>query len=366
MSPPGGIPETPVMVQAEALTRFLGDALGAMGAAPERAALTARLMVRTDLRGVDSHGIGMLPRYVERWREGFLVPGAEPVVVRDDQATGLLDGGQGLGHPVSAEAMALAIAKARRYGMGVVAVRNSGHYGAAANYSMMALDHDLIGISTTNSPYCAMVPTFGRRAMLGTNPLSFAAPAERHAPFVLDMATTTVAVGKLTIASRWQTPIPAGWALDDRGQPTEDPVMALHHRLLSPLGGSRVLGGHKGYGLGLMVDILSGPLGGAVYGDLFTRRDMPARKLQNVGHCFMAIDPARFRPLADFKRDMDDLLESLKRSPRAEGHERIYVAGEIEAECEARRRREGIPLAPALVAQGDAIAAALGIAALAR
>jgi LDH2 family malate/lactate/ureidoglycolate dehydrogenase len=112
---------------------------------------------------------------------------------------------------------------------------------------MMALEHDLIGLSTTNSPYLAMVPTFGRTPMLSTNPISFAAPAGRHAPFVLDMATTTVAVGKLTIASRWKKPIPAGWALDDRGQPTTDPVAALKQRLLTPLGGPRELGSHKGY-----------------------------------------------------------------------------------------------------------------------
>src|SRR5438445_4302569 len=116
----------------------------------------------------------------------------------------------------------------------MVAVRNSGHYGAAANYSMMALEHDMIGLSMTNSPYVAMVPTFGRKAMLSTNPISFAAPAGRHAPFVLDMATTTVAIGKLSVASRWNTPIPSGWALDDSGTPITDPFVALKHRLVTP------------------------------------------------------------------------------------------------------------------------------------
>jgi LDH2 family malate/lactate/ureidoglycolate dehydrogenase len=261
--------------------------------------------------------------------------------------------------------MRRAIDKAKTYGIGIVTVRNSGHYGAAANYSMMALEHDLIGLSTTNSPHVAMVPTFGRTPMLSTNPISFAAPAGRHTPFVLDMATTTVAVGKLTVAARWRKPIPAGWALDERGQATTDPVAALTHRLLTPLGGDREVGGHKGYGLGVMVDILSGVLPGAVYGNLFQRSDRKARRVQDVGHCFAAIDPARFRPLDEFKRDMDDMCEALKTAPRAEGQERIYVAGEPEAECERRRRQEGIPLPPALVRACQELASSLGVPPLA-
>jgi len=353
--------EKPVVVTHERLKTFLVGALMAMKMEPTPAETTAALMVRTDLRGVDSHGIGMLPRYHELWQQGYIAMNAEPVVVRDDLATALLDGQKGLGHYVSTLAMRRAIDKARTYGIGMVAVRNSGHYGAAANYSMMALEHDLIGLSTTNSPYLAMVPTFGRAAKLSTNPISFAAPAGRHAPFVLDMATTTVAVGKLSVASRWKKPIPTGWALDDQGAPTNDPVSALKHRLLTPLGGTRELGSHKGYGLGVMVDILSGVLSGAVYGDLFLRSDMRERRVQNVGHCFAAIDPARFRPLADFKRDMDHMVASLKTAPRAPGEERIYVAGEPEAECEARRRQDGIPLAPALVAQCRDLARSLGV-----
>jgi LDH2 family malate/lactate/ureidoglycolate dehydrogenase len=356
--------ETPVVVTEARLTAFLVDALCAMKMPRERAAITAGLMVRTDLRGVDSHGIDMLPRYHELWQGGFIVMDAEPVVVKDSMATGLYDGAKGPGHYVSTLAMTLAIDKARTYGVGVVGVRNSGHFGAAANYSMMALAHDMIGVSTTNSPYVAMVPTFGREAKLSTNPLSFAAPAGRHAPFVLDMATTTVAFGKLRLASRWGKPIPAGWALDADGEPTTDADVAVKHRLQTPLGGTRELGSHKGYGLGMMVDILSGILPGAVYGDLFFRTDRQQRRLQDVGHCFIALDPARFRPIEDFKRDMDDYFDSLKATPRAEGRDRIYVAGEPEAESEARRRRDGIPLSPALMARVADIARELGIAPL--
>ena len=358
--------ETPTMIQHTTLTEFITRALVAMKMQKDRADITAGLMVRTDLRGVDSHGIDMLPRYHELWHTGFVVMEADPVLVNDSMATGLYDGAKGLGHYVSTLAMQLAVDKARTYGVGVVAVRNSGHFGAAANYSMMALAHDMIGLATTNSPYVAMVPTFGREAKISTNPLSFAAPAGRHAPFVLDMATTTVAFGKLRLASRWGKPIPSGWALDDSGEPTTDADMAVKHRLQTPLGGTRELGSHKGYGLGMMVDILSGILPGAVYGDLFFRTDRQTRRKQDVGHCFVALDPARFRPIEEFKRDMDDYFDSLKSTPRAPGHERIYVAGEPEAESEIRRRRDGIPLSPNLVARVDDIARELGIAPLPR
>ena len=358
--------ETPVIVRHDQLQAFIVGILMAMKMPRTPAEVTAGLMVRTDLRGVDSHGIGMLPRYVEWWRDGYLLLDSEPRVVRDDGAMALFDSGKCLGHYVSSLAMTRAIEKAKAYGIGIATVRNSSHFGAAANYSMMALEHDMIGLSTTNMPHAAAVPTFGRKGMLSTNPISFAAPAGRHAPFVLDMATTTVAVGKLVIASRWGKPIPAGWALDDRGVPTTDPAIALKHRLLSPLGGTRELGGHKGYGLGVMVDILSGVLNGAVYGNLSERSDMKERRVQNAGHCFAAIDPARFRPIEDFKRDMDDMFDALKSSPRAEGQERIYVAGEPEFDSEQRRRKDGIPLAPVLVAQCDDFARDFGVTPLVR
>jgi len=357
--------ETPVTIHHARLGEFISDVLGALGMPRHILEPTVRLMVRTDLRGVDSHGIGMLPRYVEWIQGGFIDPAAEPKTARDDLATALLDGQKGLGYYPSSVAMDLAIAKARTFGVGIVAVRNSNHFGAAANYSMMALAHDMVGLATTNSPYVAMVPTFGRAPMLSTNPISVAAPAGTQTPFVLDMATTAAAIGKLRIASRWGKPIPEGWAVDAAGRPTTDPKVALAHRLLSPLGGSRALGGHKGYGLGVMVDILSGVLSGAVYGNLFFRSDMPEQKLHNVGHCFAAIDPARFRPIEEFKADMDEMLRALKESPKAEGEERIYTAGEPEAECERQRLVEGIPLAPALVKQVNGIALSLGVAPLA-
>lgn len=357
--------DTAVTVSAPALTAYIVAVLEALKMSPGNAATCAALMVRTDLRGVDSHGIGMLPKYVEWTRAGFVQPGAEPVVERDDLATALVDGRKGLGHPASLLAMELAVAKAATYGIGIVAVRNSNHFGACANYSMMALERGMIGLAVTNSPFVAMVPTFARKPMMGTNPLSLAAPAAREAPFVLDMATTTVAVGKLTIASRWNKPIPEGWGLDPDGRPTADARAVLASRLLSPLGGTRELGGHKGYGLGVMVDILSGVLSGAVYGNVFDRTNGRERQETNTGHCFAAIDIKRFRPLEDFTADMDDMLQALHQTPRAEGQERIYPAGEPEAAIERHRRTHGIPIAPALVHQCNEIAADLGVKPLA-
>jgi L-2-hydroxycarboxylate dehydrogenase (NAD+) len=351
--------ERPFLVPAPALKAFIVSVFDRWGTPPAIAELTADLMVRTDLRGVDSHGVGMLPTYLKWHRQGWIVPAAEPKIVRDEGTTAVVDGQQAFGHYTSTLAMELAIAKARAHGVGFVTCRNSNHYGAAANYSMMALAHDMIGLSMTNSGP-AVVPTYGRRAMLGTNPISVAAPAGRHFPFVLDMATSTVAIGKLSIARRWGQAIPAGWALDDEGQPTTDPNVAYETRLLTPLGATRDLGGHKGYGLAVMVDILSGVLAGAGFADVRRRRE-PDPTRADIGHFFGAIDITRFRDLAAFKTDMDDLLHALKDSPKADGQDRIYVAGEPEWECEQRRRREGIPLAPGLATQLQEVAAEVAI-----
>jgi len=353
--------DAPVIVKHERLADFIASVLEAMKMSPKNARVSADLMVRTDLRGVDSHGIGMLPKYVEWTDLGFIDPGAEPTVARDDLATGLIDGQKGLGHPASVMAMELAIAKAATYGMGIVAVRNSNHFGACANYSMMALARGMIGLAFTNSPFVAMAPTFGRKPMMGTNPISVAAPSGKREPYVLDMATTTVAVGKLSIAMRWDKPIPEGWGLDEQARPTNDPKKVLASRLLSPLGGSRELGGHKGFGLGVLVDILSGVLSGAVYGDVLDRKGLRAQKLTNTGHCFAAIDIKRFRPLDEFTADMDDLLGTLQEMPTAEGHERVYTAGQPEAETERHRRAAGIPVAPVLAWQCNEIASRFGV-----
>ena len=349
--------DRPLVVSAATLKTFLVAVLDRWGTPPAIADLTADLMVRTDLRGVDSHGVGMLPTYLRWYRKGWIVPAAEPKVAHDEGTTAVIDGQQAFGHYTGTLAMELAIAKARAHGVGFVTCRNSNHYGAAASYSMMALPHDMIGISLTNSGPI-VVPTYGRQAMLGTNPISLAAPANREYPFVLDMATSTVALGKMLVAASWGKEIPAGWALNADGEPTTDPAVAYRTRHLTPLGATREQGGHKGYGLAVMVDILAGVLAGATFAGVRAKDPTPARS--DIGHFFGAIDVARFRALDAFKADMDDLLRALKDSPKIDGQDRIYVAGEPEWECEQRRRREGVPLGPGLVAELRELATATG------
>jgi len=289
-------------------------------------------------------------------------------VIKGTPSTALIDGGGGLGQPIGVRAMRLAIEKAREGGAGFVAVRNSNHYGIAGYYAIMALGSDCVGISMTNaSPL--VVPTFGRKGVLGTNPISIAAPAGQERPFVLDMATSVVPRGKLELYYRLEKPLPEGWAISERGEASSDAgaiLKNLSERLgggILPLGGEgEELGGHKGYGLALMVDILSGVLGGAGYADrVHPKGERGKTKPGDVGHFFGALLIEAFRPLEEFKADMDDLIRRLKGSPKAAGESRIYIHGEKEWEMEEERRKRGIPLHPRVVAMMEQIAEELNL-----
>jgi LDH2 family malate/lactate/ureidoglycolate dehydrogenase len=292
----------------------------------------------------------------------------EEKVVSESATAALIDAGAGLGQPVSYRAMKLAIEKAAAYGTGFVAVRNSNHYGIAGYYAMMALDGDMIGISMTNAAVL-VVPTFGRDARLGTNPIAVAAPAGQERPFVLDMATSTVPRGKLEVYNRQQKPLPGGWATDETGTPTTDAAQVLDNLLarrgggLLPLGGAgELLGGHKGYGLALLVDLLSGVLPGAGYADNIYLKTAEGKPLPaNVGHFFGALKVEAFRPLDEFKATMDDIIRRLKETPKAEGTDRIYIHGEKEYEEAERRAQEGIPLGPKVEADLRSIAQELDV-----
>ena len=322
------------------------------------------MLVVADLRGVDSHGVARLPRYVTGLEEGSIQPADESRVIKETKATALIDAGQSLGQVAGYRAMEVAIRKARDTAVGVVAVRNSNHYGIAGYYAMMALKHDLIGVSLTNSAPL-VVPTFGRTAALGTNPISVAAPASKEKPFVLDMATSVVPRGKIEVLDRAGTPMPLGWAVDKTGRGSNDPkavLDAIAKRLgggLLPLGGEgEDHSGHKGYGLALRVDVMSGVLSGAATG----LQSYADEKKPDVGHFFMALDPAAFRPIDEFKRDMDRLARELKTSPKTDGQARIYVHGEKSFERTERHRRGGIPLGPKVVENLRKIGAELGVA----
>ncbi len=341
-------------ISATDLHQQVIEILQSWGVPEEYAATTAEILVDTDLHGIDSHGVAMLVTY-SKWqkeRQAFQFDAAIEVV-RDMPAIALLDAGHGLGHSAAKYAMQLAIEKCRKTGIALVNVRNSNHYGAAGYYARMAAAQGYIGISTTGTPGAAVAPTFGRKAMFGTNPIAFAAPAKNNKPFVLDMATATVAIGKLAIADRSGKKIPEGWALDADGLPTTDASIARQARLLTPLGGDREHGGHKGYGLAVMIDILASTLSGA---------DIPAVENHfgrschyfNIGHSMIVIDPDVVGE-NDFGAAMDELIDALHGCDAAVDGQAVRVAGDPEWEAFADRSKNGIPLSDKVVSDLAAV-----------
>jgi len=350
-------------VQAEPLKSFCVRVFRRMGVPPEDAGITADVLVAADLRGIASHGVARLRRYVEGLGKCVMLPRPDVQVVRETLTTALIDAGAGLGQPVSYRAMQRAIQMAQDMGSGFVTVRNSNHYGIAGYYAMMALEHNCIGISMTNADVL-VVPTFGRNALLGTNAMAIAAPAGKERPFVLDMATSTVPRGKLEVYDRLEKPMPPGWATDEHGRTTDDAHQVLENLKnrvgggLLPLGGEgELLSGHKGYGLALLVDILCAVLSGAAYADLVYPRAPDGQPLPaNLGHFFGALRVDAFRSVEEFTAAMDDLQQRLKNAPKVQDQERIYIHGEKEYENTERNLCEGIPLNPKVAADMKAIA----------
>jgi len=341
-------------IAAGRLREFCEKVLGRLGVPGEDARITAEVLLAADLRGIDSHGVARLGFYREGILSGTVTPRAERRVLRETATTALIDAGGGLGHPVSHQAMKLAIEKAWKTGLGLVAVRNSNHFGIAGYYAMMALESNCIGMAMTNS-YVFVVPTFGSQSMLGTNPIAVAAPAGKERPYVLDMATSTIPFGKIETYDRLEKPLPVGWATDENGQSTQDAGRVIQNLRgetsrggLFPLGGEgELLGGHKGYGLALLVDVLCGVLPGALYADLVYPKNEEGQALPaGLGHIFGAISIDCFSPQEEFRGHMDDLQQRLKDSPKADGQGRIYIHGEKEYEEAERRAAEGIPLNP--------------------
>src|SRR6266576_675134 len=330
-------------IDHERLVHFVQAAFEKLGVPGTDAQIAADALVAADLRGVDTHGvIRFNPQawYVKWLTEGSMTARPNIRVISESPSTALIDGDRGMGMVIGRRAMELAIAKAKQSGIGMVGVRNSRHYGMSAYYAMQALGQNMIGIAMTNASR-QVVPTFGREARFGTNPMCFAVPADKELPFVLDMATTTAAAGKLELAARMEKAIPLGWALNEKAEATDDPRIAQKARRLLPLGGSRDSGSHKGYGLAIVVEILCGVLTGTMTA---LNADQDPR-----GHFFGAIRIDAFRPLAEFKQDMDRLIRELKSTPPIEGQNRVYVAGEIEFETAEERTERGIPLLPSVL-----------------
>jgi L-2-hydroxycarboxylate dehydrogenase (NAD+) len=356
-----------VRVREDELNVFVVRALVRVGVDDTQARIVADVLVAADRRGIESHGVARLRWfYVDRIRNGRIAARPQYEVVRETETSLLLDAANGLGHPASHFAMARAVEKAQASGIAFAAVRNSNHYGIAGYYAMMALEHDMIGICTTDSAHFA-VPTFGRTKMQGTNPFAFAVPAGEEPAFVLDFATTTVTYGKLEVYERKGLPLKPGWAVGEDGAPTTDPGVRHTDGSLLPLGGfGTENGGHKGYGLGALAELLTGVLAAGWFGTALTLHESPDAPAGITSHFFGAIRVDALRDLAEFKRQMDEELRAFKRSAPAPGESRVYVAGEIEHENEIAFRRDGIPLIAPVIDDLDSLAHGLGVAPLKR
>lgn len=301
----------------------------------EQCLIMADVLVEANLRGIRSHGVSRLEEYMNLILNGGWKLNINPVVERQTENTALIDGKDGVGIVTAHKAMNLAISLAKQNHVGFVSVRRGGHFGMAAYYSMIALEKDMIGIVMTNaSP--GISPWGGTKPILGNNPWSVAVPVSEGPPFVLDMANSIVARGKIRNAAKQNEKIPNSWALDEYGQPTNDPTVALKGSLLP-------IGGYKGYGLTLMIDILTGVLSGAAYGPrVGSPRD--SENSQNVGQTFLALNVSAFQPIDRFKTTVQEYLAEIKNSPKAMETKEIFVPGEIEYVEKINQLEGGIEL----------------------
>lgn len=347
-----------VRVPADALEQFTADVLMALDVLPEDAKITAEILVASDVRGIDSHGVPRLKMYVDRIRDGLINLRPTLTVVSEKPAAIAFDADNGLGHPASYRAMRRCIEKAQEVGMCLATVRHSNHFGIAGYYATMALEVEgMCGLAMTNATPL-LVPTFAREPYLSTAPIAVAVPAGEEWPLVLDMATTTVAWGKIEIARRAEKPIPSGWAFDRAGNPTTDPFQAA---ALTPLGSTRETGSQKGYGLSLWVETLCGQLAGAEWSRYISGSRDENPRPSNTGHAFMAWSVEAFRPLNDFLRGMDAMLGELRAAEPAAGADRVYVPGDLERIAEEDRRANGIPLHPKVLSEIRQIGQEVGV-----
>ncbi len=324
--------------------------LRAWGMPEENAEPTSEILAWADLHGVDSHGISMLPGYDRLRRNGRVRMDARPRILRETAVSALVDGGGGLGQVPARFAMRTAIDKARQSGMAAVAVRNSAHFGACGFYTLMAAEAGLIGMAATSASGIQVAPTFGKQARLGTDPWSFAAPSADGIPFLLDMATTTVAAGRIRNKANENMPCPPGWVLTKDGEPSTDPLEASQKSgFLTSLGGSAEGSSYKGYGLAVMVNILSACLSGStlITDPMHTKQPQG----QDIGHFMLALDPGLFRGPGEFEADVGRFLGALRATTPIDAAHPVMVAGDPQRRIAAERMREGIPVAAGLLGQ---------------
>jgi L-2-hydroxycarboxylate dehydrogenase (NAD+) len=340
-----------VYVPVKCLTEFTIDALLKMGVPANDAIIIADALLSSDLYGVRSHGIAHLNWYYQRIKAGLQQAVTRWTIVNETITTAVMDGGNGWGMVVGYNAMSLAIQKARNYGLGAVAVRNSSHYGIAGYYSRMAVKENMVGMSFTNA-HPSIAPTFGVKPMLGTNPIAFSAPTDEVFPFSFDAATSIAPRGKIEIAARAKKPIPEGWVIKEDGSPATDSAglieeMNQEKAALLPLGGSgELMGGHKGYGLATIVEILSSAFqDGAFLSQLHDKDEEGKTRPSRIGHFFLAINIESFLPSESFRYTAGSILRELR---GYNDEEKIYTAGEKAYLNERRAQQEGIRIPPSV------------------
>jgi L-2-hydroxycarboxylate dehydrogenase (NAD+) len=360
------MPET-TYIPVDVIEAFIVDVFTGLGVPKDEAAISADVLITSDLRGIESHGVGRLKYYYDRVKSGRHRTATEIEIVKETETTALLDGHHGTGHVIAYRAMRMAMDKTRRYGTGAVTVRNSTHFGIAGYYPLMAVKEGMMGLTVTNARP-SIAPTFGTEPMLGTNPIAFAAPSDMAYPFCFDAATSIIQRGKVEVASRAKKPVPQGTVIDAEGKPLTDPDLILAgmgkaQAALLPLGGAgEELAGYKGYGLAVMVELLCASLcGGRFMKDLLGFEADGSARPYMLGHFFTAIDIEHFIPLEESKRITGGIMRALQASRKAPGEERIYVAGEKEYEAEKRVREQGVPVNPNLRQELQAMRDELGI-----
>ena len=331
-----------------------------MGCGEAHAVLAADVLLKSDLRGIDSHGVARLSGYVRLWEKQRINISPDIKIVHETATTATVDGDAGLGLIVAPFAMQVAMEKAEKYGSGWVSVRNSNHFGIAGYHALLAVEKNMIGFAMTNaSPLVA--PTFSNERLLGTNPMCYAFPAGKYPPVVVDMATSAAANGKLEIAQRSGGQVPLGWLQDKQGNYTTDPHALKSGGALLPLGSDREHGSHKGFGLSAAVDILSGVLSGAGYGPwvppFVAFLDPPVSPPgAGIGHFLGAMRVDGFRPADEFKADMDNWISRFKSASAIDPAQKVIIPGEPELEAETDRLQHGIPLVGAVVDDLNALA----------
>jgi len=337
-------------IQVSELKKFMEGAFMRAGVADHDAKICSEILIASDLRGIESHGIGRLRMYIDRLISGQIEPKAQPLVIKDTPTSAIVDGQHGIGMIIAYQCMQMAIKKAQEFGFGGVAVRNSTHFGIDGYYPLMAVQAGMIGMSFTNARP-AVAPTFSSQPMLGTNPIAFGAPTDEDFPFLYDAATSIIQRGKIEVLNRKGEMAQEGWVINGQGVSKTNPQEILQDLVsgqsaLLPLGGEgETFGGHKGYGLSTIVEILSSCLQSGAFLLSLSGIDENGNPAGfRVGHFFMAINIENYLPLEDFKHNIGVLLRQLRAARKAPGQDRIYTAGEKEYLNEIRTRIEGIPI----------------------